>query len=156
VRAELRRKIVAKYREAVEFLFAKVLPGSPKEKKIWIRIIRGGSGRTVGLALDAKLKTEPDDRFQALMADLDSMDLNELVRLALTTGFAHLPKKRGGRPPTFSLEARRLAVQDIGNEYPRCDSFTEAVNLVAARYEMRPEYLRKVWKNRKRLRQRED
>jgi len=46
-------------------------------------------------------------------------------------------------------------VQDIGHEYPNCNSLAEAIGVVAERYGMPPEYLHKVWKNRKRPRQRE-
>lgn len=155
MREELRQKLVDKYWDVIERLAAHMLPGSPKEKKVWSRMIRNGPAKNVIPAFEAKLKHVSDDKFEALMAQLDSMEPVELMRTVLNTSLSQLPKKRGGRPGTFSLDIRRRAVQDIGNEYPRCDSFSEAINVVAARYGMPPEYLRKVWKNRKRLRHRE-
>jgi hypothetical protein len=88
------------------------------------------------------------------MALLDSMGPFELMRIGFKTGLSQLPKKRGGRPAAFSLEVRRKAVQDIANEL-QYDTLSEAIDVVAARHGMTSEYLRKLWKNRTRLRQRE-
>ena len=156
VREELRQKIVDKYWEVIELLAAHMLPGNPKDKKIWSHMIRTGPAKSVIPAFEAKLKHEPDDRFEALMAQLDSMEPVELMRTVMSTGLAKLPKKRGGRPARFSLDVRRRAIQDTGHEYARRDRLADAIEVVAARYEMPTEYLRKVWKNRQRLRQRED
>jgi hypothetical protein len=105
--------------------------------------------------MEAYLEKVPDDKFEAVMAVLDSTHPAELMRGVFKTGLDRLPKKRGGRPAMFSLDVRRRAVQDIGNELPRCDRLSDAVKVVAARYGMPTEYLRKLWKNRKRLRSRE-
>jgi len=153
MRQELRRKIEEKYLEKLELLLDRMLPTDPKNTKVRSRMIRTGPARNVIPRLVAKLKHVPDDRLQAVMAEIDSMDPIEFARLTLTAGLGRLPKKRGGRPPAFSLDVRRKAVQDIGNEYPRYDTLREAIDVVAARYGMTTEYLRKVWKNRKRLRQ---
>lgn len=156
VRQELRERIAAKYLETLELVFAKMLPADPKDKKARSRMIRTGPAKNVIPHLVAKLKHVPDDRLEALMAEIDSMDPLEMIRLVFTKGLGQLPKKRGGRPATFPLNIRRRAIQDVGPEYARRDRLAEAIDVVAARYGMPTEYLRKVWKNRKRLRQRED
>lgn len=99
--------------------------------------------------LEASLLHAPDEMFETFMAEIDTV---EVVRRAFTTGLKYLPKKRGGRPSEFPLQVRQLAIQEIGVEYPNCDSLAEAIEKVAARHGMTPEYLHKVWKNRKRLR----
>jgi len=156
VRKELRQKLVEKFWDVIERLAAHMLPGNPKEKEVWSRMIRNGPAKNVIPAFVARLKHEPDDKVAALLAELDSMQPDELMRTVFKVGLAHLPKKHGGRPGTFSLDVRRRAVDDVGHEYSRCDSFSEAIDVVAARYGMESKYLRRVWKNRKRLRQRED
>jgi hypothetical protein len=155
VRKELRQRLVDKYWDAIELLLARMLPTNPKDKKAWSRMLSNGPAKTAVTALEAYLKRVPDDRFEAVMALIDSMGPFELMRIGFKTGLSQLPKKRGGRPAAFSLEVRRKAVQDIGNEYPRYDTLSEAIDVVAARHGMTAEYLHKVWKNRKRLRQRE-
>jgi hypothetical protein len=84
------------------------------------------------------------------------MKLAELMRTVFKTGLAQLPKKRRGRPGTFSREVRQRAVDDIGVEYARRRKLGDAIKVVAARYGMPTKYLQKVWKNRIRLRQKED
>jgi len=155
VRQELLKKLIDKYWDVIERSAARMLPGNPKEKKIWSRMIRNGPAKNVIPAFVARLKHEPDDKLEAVLAELDSMQADELMRKVFKLGLAQLPKKRGGRPGTFSLDVRQKAIQDVGNEYSRCDSFSEAIDVVAARYGMTPEYLCKLWKNRKRLRHRE-
>ena len=154
MKKELRQRIVEKYWDAVERLAAHMLPGNPKDKKVWSRMIRSGPAKNVLPAFETKLKQIPDEKFEAVIAEIDSIQSSELMRGLFKTGLARLPKKRGGRPATFSLDIRRKAIQDIGNEYPRYDTLSEAIDVVAARHGMTSEYLRKVWKNRKRLRQR--
>jgi len=154
VRRELLQKLEEKYWEMMELLGTHMLP--EKDKKIWSRMIRKGPARIAQAAFLTSVKHEPDDKFEALMAKLDSMQSVELIRTVLSTSLTQLPKKRGGRPPTFSLDIRRKAVQDIGIEYARCDRLADAIRVVAARYGMPTEYLGKVWKNRKRLRQRQE
>ena len=156
MKLELRERIAAKYWKTIELLFAKMLPADPKDKKVRSHMIRTGPAKDVIPRLVAKLKHVPDDRLEALMAEIDSIDPIEMMRLVFTTGLGQLPKKRGGRPASFSLDVRRKAVQDIGNEYPRYDTLSEAIDVVAVRHGMTAAYLRKVWKNRKRLRQREE
>lgn len=156
MRQELRERIAAKYLEKLELVFAKMLPADPKDKKARSRMIRTGPAKNVIPHLVAKLKHVPDARLEALMAEIDSMDPLEMMRLVFTKGLGQLPKKRGGRPATFPLDIRRRAIQDVGPEYARSDRLADAIDVVAARYGMPTEYLRKVWKNRKRLRQRED
>jgi hypothetical protein len=155
VRKELRQKLVDTYWDVIERLAAHMLPGSPKEKKVWSRMIRNGPAKNVMPAFEAKLKHVPDDKFEAVMAEIVSMQPDGLMRTVLKSGLAHLPKKRGGRPPTFSLDVRGKAIQDIGIEYARRDRLADAIEAVAGRYGMPTEYLRKVWKNRKRLRNRD-
>jgi hypothetical protein len=155
LRQDLRRKIEEKYWEKLDLLFDKILPTDPKNKKVRSRMVRSGPARNAIPRLVAKLKHVQDDKLEAVLAEIDSMDPIEFARVALTAGLGKLPKKHGGRPPAFSLDVRRKAVQDIGNEYPRYDTLGEAIDVVAVRYGMTSEYLHKVWKNRKRLRQRE-
>ena len=156
MRKELRQRIVEKYWEAVERLVAHLLPGNPKDKKVWSRMIRSGPAKNVLPAFETKLKQVPDEKFEAVIAEIDSRQNTELMRGLFKTGLARLPKKRGGRPATFPLDIRRRAIQDVGPEYARRDRLADAIDVVAARYGMPTEYLRKVWKNRKRLRERED
>jgi hypothetical protein len=153
VKRELRQKLIDKYWDVIERgVAAQLLPGNPKDKEVWSRMIRNGPAKNVIPAFVARLEHEPDDKFEAALAELESMPPDELMRLVFKVGLARLPKKHGGRPGTFSLEVRRRAVQDVGNEYSRCDSFSDAIDVVAARYGMESKYLRRVWKNRKRLR----
>ena len=154
MRQDLRQKIEEKYWEKIDLLFDKMLPADSKDKKTKSRLIRTGPAKNAIPRLVAKLKHVPDDRLEAVMAEIDSMDPIEFARRVYTLGLGQLPKKRGGRPAMFSLDVRRRAVQDIGNELPRCDRLSDAVKVVAARYGMPTEYLRKLWKNRKRLRNR--
>jgi hypothetical protein len=118
-------------------------------------MIRNGPAKNMIPAFVARLKNEPDDKIEALFAELDSMQPNEVMHTVFKVGLASLPKKHGGRPGTFALEVRRRAVDDVSHEYSRCDSFSEAIDVVAARYGMEHKYLRRVWKNRKRLRNRD-
>jgi len=156
VRPKLNERIAAKYCDKIELLFAKLLPADPKGKKIRSHIIRTGAAKNVMARLMEKLKHVPDDRLEALLAEIDSMDPVEMARLVFTAGIGQLPKKRGGRPGIFPRDVRQRAVDDIGSEYARCRKLSDAIEAVAARYEMPTKYLHKVWKNRIRLRQRED
>ncbi len=156
VREELRQKIAAKYWETIDLLFAKMLPADAKGKKIRNQMIRTGPAKNGIPRLIANLKHVPDDRLEALLAKIDSMDPVEIMRLVFTTGLGQLPKKRGGRPGMFSLEVRQRAIADIGHEYSRRPRLADAIEIVAARYGMPTKYLRKVWKNRERLKRRED
>ena len=92
-----------------------------------------------------------DAQFEEANAKLDA--LPSILRQSLSEGIGKLPANRGGRPPAFPIEVRRRAIEDLGHELPRTNSFSEAVNIVSARYGMPPDYVRKVWKNRKRLNQ---
>jgi hypothetical protein len=149
LKPELRRKVIAKYWDQLSRLAIYLLPGKSKEEQIWRRGFRTKKGKQVMKELEASLVHAPDEMFEAFMAEIDTVDV---IRRSFTTGLKHLPKKRGGRPSEFPLEVRQLAVQDIGREYPNCDSLAEAIEKVASRYRMTPGYLHKVWKNRKRLR----
>jgi len=149
VRAELSQKVMAKFAAQLERLAASL--GASKAKG-WARSGLKKSG--VARGLEAKLRRMPDKQFETAMANLDFLAPERLSK-SLRAALVHMPKNRGGRPPAFSLEVRRRAVQDIGHEYPNCDSLGESIEVVAERYGMTPEYLGKVWKNRKRLRQRE-
>jgi hypothetical protein len=155
VRPELRRKAMAKieaaFLQGVAFLSVGETYFSEKRKTI----IQKGFWRNSPQRkqYESALRRVPDKEFEGIMTKLDSMP-NDLHK-AIKDSLRYMPKNRGGRPPAFSLEIRKRAIQDVGHEYPRCDSFAEAVDVVAARYGMTAEYLRKVWKNRKRLRQRE-
>jgi len=150
VRAELRREILAKLASQLERL-ATNFGGTPVAKG-WAK--RGLGKVGVFKGLEIPLRRAPDKEFETMMANLDELDPERMSK-GLRNLLVHLPKNRGGRPPTFSLDIRRRAVQDIGHEYPNRDSLSEAIEVVAGRYGMTPEYLRKVWKNRKRLRQRD-
>jgi len=146
---------MAKYWAQLERLAAYLLPGKPKEKQIWRRVLRTKFGQKVMKSFEASLRRMPDTKFESIMAELDTMDAVEVTRKAFKVGLSHLPKKRGGRRGTFSRDIRQRAIEDLGHELPR-KTFAEAIDLVAIRYEMTPNYLRKVWKNRKRLRQLEN
>lgn len=156
MRTELRQKFIDKYWDTLELLFARMLPTNPKTKKVWSRMLRNGLAKTVVPGLEAYLKRVPDDRFEAAMAQLDSMGPFEMMRIGFKKGLSLLPKKRGGRPGMFPLDVRRRAIQDIGPEYARHPRLADAIEVVAARYGMPKKYLRKVWKNRERLKQPED
>jgi hypothetical protein len=123
---------------------------SPEKKEaVNLQMTKSLFFRTVQQAL----KLMPDEQFEAAMAMMD--EIPEKLRKNFTGLLDYLPKSRGGRPPAFSLDIRRRAVQDIGHEYPSRDSLGEAIEVVARRYGMTPEYLCKVWRNRRRLRERE-
>lgn len=154
MRKDLLQKLEEKYWDVMELLGAHMLP--EKDKKIWSGMIRKGPAKKVSAAFLTRVKHEPDKKFEAIMAELDSMQPIEIVRTVLSTGLTQLPKKRGGRPATFSLDVRRKAIQDIGIEYARRDRLADAISVVAVRYGMSTEYLHKVWKNRRRLRQQEE
>ena len=156
VRKELRQKLVDKYWDVIERLFAHMLPGNPKEKEVRSRMIRNGPAKKVIPAFVARLKHEPDHKLKALLADLDSMKPDELMRTVFKTGLSRLPKKRGGRPGTFSRDVRQRAIDDIGIEYARRSKLAEAIEVVGARRGMPTKYLQRVWKNRMRLRQIKD
>jgi len=149
LKKELREKVVAKYWAQLERLSTHLLPGTPKEKQIWRRAFRSKEGRQVIKKFETSLVHAPDEMFEEFMREIDTV---ALIRRTFTTALKHLPKKRGGRPSEFPLQVRQLAIQEIGREYPNCDSLGEAIEKVAVRYGMKPEYLHKVWKNRKRLR----
>jgi len=153
LRKELRQTIVDKYWEVIELLVAHMFPRDPNDKKVWSRMIRSGPAKNVIFAFEAKLKRVPDDKFEALMAEIDSMEPSELMRRVFKAGLSQLPKKQGGRPGMFSLDVRKRAIQDIGVEYARRPRLADAIETVAARYGMPTKYLRKVWKNRERLKQ---
>jgi hypothetical protein len=153
VRPELRRKVMAKikavYVPTVSSLTVADTYFSEKQKMLMVKSL----WREQQKQSEQFLRLIPDKAFEAIMTDLDS--LPEKTHKVVKESLRQLPKDRGGRPPAFPVEIRKSAIQDVGNEYPRCNSFSEAIDVVAARYKMTPEYLRKVWKNRKRLRQRE-
>jgi len=119
-------------------------------------MIRNGPAKKVIPAFVARLKHEPDHKLKALLADLDSMKPDELMRTVFKTGLSRLPKKRGGRPGTFSRDVRQRAIDDIGIEYARRSKLAEAIEVVGARRGMPTKYLQRVWKNRMRLRQIKD
>lgn len=95
------------------------------------------------------IRETPDKKFEELMSSLDGIPAQ--IHKAFKEAAANTPKDRGGRPPHFPLKVRRQAIQDLGPEYSRWSSFTEAVEIVAKRYGMETDYLRRLWKNRKRL-----
>lgn len=97
------------------------------------------------------IRALPDTDFEEVMANLDNFP--GFFRKLVNENIVYISRNRGGRPPGAPLEVRRRAVQDLGVEYARCDTFKEAVDLVASRYNMTPDYLRKVWKNRRRLKE---
>src|SRR5262249_13791480 len=146
----LRRKVLAKlkkgYLQTVGSLTIAVTDLSDEQRKsafedFW---------RDQRQRADKYLRQVPDKEFETIMKDQDR--LPTAMQKVVKDSLGLLPKNRGGRPSEFSLEIRRSAIRDIGPEYSQCDSFREAIERVAHRYGMRPNYLRKVWKNRKRLR----
>ena len=149
MRADLRKKVMERYWKRIDSV---VLPMklTPEQKKVHNLFTRKSQFFKI---MQKALMLMPDEDFEKAMAMMDRIpdDLKKNLKGALSS----LPKSRGGRTPAFSLEIRRRAVQDIGHEYPNCNSLAEAIGVVAERYKMTPEYLHKVWKNRKRLRQRE-
>lgn len=150
MRPELRRKVLAKlkqvYAEIVSPLELVITTLTEDQKKS----IREDFWRDQRKRADKELSTKPDSEFGTIMDDLDSAPpaMQKLVKESLR----YVKKNRGGRPPDFPLEIRRNAIRDIGHEYPQCDSLRQAIELVAIRYGMKPDYLGKVWKNRRRLR----
>ena len=151
MRPELRRKVLTKlkavYLPTVVSLAGADTYVSEKQKVL----ILESFWRDQRKQYEKWLRLIPDKEFGTMMTGLDS--LPEHTHKVVKESLRQLPKDRGGRPPAFPVEIRKSAIQDVGNEYPRCDSFSEAIDVVATRYKMTPEYLRKVWKNRKRLRQ---
>ena len=95
------------------------------------------------------VRNAPDHAFEGLMSELDSMPAQ--IHKAFKDAAANTPKDRGGRPSAFPLDIRRRAIQDVRSERAQCDILSDAIDIVAKRYGMTPNYLRKVWKNRKRL-----
>jgi len=146
MRPELREKVMEKLESRLVRL-AENFSGKPMPKG-WAR--RGLKSSGIGKAFETGLRRAPDRRFDSIMTRLAALDPTNVSR-SLKMALLNMPKARGGRPPAFSLEVRRRAVKDIGNEYPECDRLTDAICLVAKRYGMSPDYLHKVWKNRKRL-----
>jgi Mor family transcriptional regulator len=91
----------------------------------------------------------PDGEFAAWMSALDEMPDKMLA--SLKDRIANMPKDHGGRPPYYPLAVRLQAVQEVGQETAGGLNFGEAVEKVAKRHEMSTSYLRRVWRNRKRL-----
>jgi hypothetical protein len=151
VKPKLCQQIMAKLASQLEGIAA-VIGDKPIPKG---RMTRGLLKSGVLRGLETQLRRASDKRFEKIMANLDGLN-PDTFRKSLKAFVTLMPKNRGGRPATFSLDIRRRAVQDVGHEYPRCDSLAQAIELVAARHGMTTEYLRKVWKNRKRLRQHEN
>jgi hypothetical protein len=151
VRPELRRKVMAKldaaFLRTASFLTMGKTHLSEKRKALIHKGLWQDSPQRK--QSERKLQRTPDKEFEAIMANLDALPND--VHKAFKDAIRYMPKNRGGRPAAFPLEMRKRAIQDVGHEYPRCDSFRDAIELVAHRYGMTPDYLRKVWKNRKRL-----
>ncbi len=150
MRAELREKVLTKFEAQLARLAACFLGES--QARQWARTRFELSGQRK--MLDAKLRGMPDKKYESMMSSLEVLDPKDLGQL-LKKALPRLPKNKGGRDAMFPLEVRRKAILDIGIEYARRDSLRDAVDAVAARYKMPPDYLRRVWKNRKRLRERE-
>ena len=152
MKPELLRKVMAKvdaiYLETASSFAKGNTDFSEKRKK---EILRGLLAERPGRArMEEMYRMVPDKDFEKIMSSLDTVtpDAQKDFRKAV----AHFPKDRGGRPSEFPLEIRRKAIQDVRLERARCDSLRDAIETVARRYKMTPDYLRKVlWKNRKRL-----
>jgi Mor family transcriptional regulator len=95
------------------------------------------------------LRMVPDGEFAEWMSSIDEMPGKMLA--SLKERIAKMPKDHGGRPPHYPLSVRLQAVQELGQELAGGLSFGEAVEKVAKRHEMATSYLRRVWRNRKRL-----
>ncbi|MGO9519261.1 MAG: hypothetical protein ACLPND_19685 [Candidatus Korobacteraceae bacterium] len=153
MKRELHRQAMAKldinYLRSVGF----ITEGEPdlheKQRKMVLKNFWHGTPQRK--QVERMIRRVPDENFEVLMTQLDSMP--GALRKIIKEKLVYLPKNRGGRPSEFPLDVRRRAIRDLGLEYSRCDSFKEAVELVAGRYEMTHDYLRRLFKNRKRLRQ---
>jgi len=151
MKPELLRKVIAKmdaiYLETASSFARGNTDFSEERKKDILRDLlakRPGRAR-----LEEMYREVPDEEFEKVMSSLDTIprDAQKDFKAAL----AHFPKDRGGRPSEFPVEIRQKAIQDVRLERAHCDSLRDAIETVARRYKMTPDYLRKVWKNRKRL-----
>ncbi len=95
----------------------------------------------------------PDSKFDDVMAAID--EFPSKLHASLKTSIAKMPKNRGGRIPHHPLAARLRAIKEVGQEMTKGYGVSEAVGLVAKRYEMRREYVGRLWRNRRRLLQSE-
>jgi hypothetical protein len=148
---ELLRKIMAEvdaiYLEtAVSFARGNTDSSEKRKKEILGDLLAERPGRA---RIEEMYRAVPDGEFEKVMSSLETTtraaqeDFKEAVK--------YFPKNHGGRPSEFLVEIRRKAIQDVRLERARCDSLRDAIEVVAKHYDMTPDYLRKVWKNRKRL-----
>ena len=150
MKSELQKKLLAKIDAIHTRAVALMVHGAEfqgKEDEVWKKLVEN-TFKPFRKRYEAALRLLPDDQFEAENARLESQPGE--IRKTLTQHLPNLPAKRGGRPPSFPKEIRRSAIDDLAHEL-RNSSFGEAVTQVAARYEMTSDYLRKIWKNRKRL-----
>jgi len=151
VKPELLRKVMAKldgvFLETAGFLVQGDTDVSEKRKK---SIQKGLWNKSPQRARFKEMfRKVPDKDFEKVMSQFENMPVS--IHKSFKEALKHLPKDRGGRPSEFPPEIRRQAIQDVRSERARCDSLRDAIEMVAERHKMRPDYMRKVWKNRKRL-----
>ena len=150
MRPELRKKLLAKaeagYLRTValtthgqEFISAKDKRWKKLAKDNFVPFLREYENYLRGL---------PDEEFAIESARLDSQPAQ--IRKSLAANIRALPRQKGGRRATFSKVVRLKAIDELALAL-RNSSFGDAVDVVARRHSMSTDYLRKIWKNRKRL-----
>jgi len=153
LRIELVKRLLAKI-DAVQLSTVAIAVhgqefSGPKDAK-WKRFVQEAWKRSpLRKKYERIIRSMPDEAFEVEYARIDSQPAE--IRRILHANIPHLPRRPGGRRASFSIDIRLRAIDDLAHEQ-RNNSFADAVDLVAARYEMSPDYLRKIWKNRKRIR----
>ena len=150
MRQELRKKLLAKAEAAHLRIVALTTYGrefGDKKDEKWKKLAKV-TFAPFRKQYELKLRQLADEEFANESARLDSQPAE--VRKSLSANIRTLPGQKGGRPASFTKEVRLRAIDELALEQ-RNNSFPDAVDLIAARYSMSPDYLRKIWKNRKRL-----
>jgi hypothetical protein len=154
MKPELLRQILEKLDSVVlstSALFAEnnpdVMDIPAKQREVFQKRIVSQS--TQRMQWEKVLRMVPDGEFTEWMSSIDEMPGKMLA--SLKERIAKMPKDHGGRPPHYPLAVRLKAVQEVGQELAGGLSFGEAVEKVAKQHEMATSYLRRVWRNRKRL-----
>jgi hypothetical protein len=150
MRPELVRKAMAKmdsmFAQAVDPLTAENTDLNKRRRTIVKKGLWTNSPQRI--EWQRRIRKVPDKQFEELMSSLDG--ISPQIHKSYKDAAANAPKNRGGRTPHFKLAVRQQAIQDFGQELAR-SRFSEAIEIVAKRHGMEKGYLRRVWKNRKRL-----
>jgi hypothetical protein len=158
MKRELIRQILAKLDSVVLSASALFAEGNPdvsaiptKQRKSFQKNILDRSVQR--MQLKKVLRMVPDAEFTAWISWVDEMPGKMLA--SIKQHLANMPKNHGGRTPHHPLAVRIQAIQEVGQELAGGLSFGEAFEKVAKRHGMATDYLRRVWRNRKRLKPKE-